>query len=381
MCMGGDGWGGVEVGERYWVRVGGVSEVFGGLEVGEISFVVLPFALSSSRALPSLDEYSETQQERDSGLKQQRQESSELPPCSEQLWSSSPLSLYGLRTYPSGHSYLPSSIRNEGLTVILKALTPCEELDFSKDILPESNASWSFVDLSSSLPPPLPQPLSADEYTSGTRLYLPPSLLTTTFPPSTPIHLSVSLSIPFLSYPLTADLSFEFLPGPILFSLSPFPSPTHLSTTPLVLNFEESVVEDEQRGLMKEGEGEWEWEWGWGCEEVGEEGGECGYQDGEMIVLPDEGGRWESKEGKEFQKGTGMLFVVYAKARWVVEGEGEGEWVSKGRWEGVFSFVGDGEEEFVAEFVEWECLNGNGQYGYSVCFFFLSHFYDYYFFC
>ena len=159
-------------------------------------------------------------------------------------------------------------------------------------------------------------------------------------------------------------------------------SATHASNSRLILNFEESMVQDEQRGLNRDDGGDWEWEWGWGCVDIEtDERGSCRYADGTRLQLPNgvlkgnKEGKWESEAGKSFSIGGGMMFVVHAKARWVGGGGEEGDWVSRGRWEGVFSFVEEGEgEDYVMDFIEWGCFGGSGQYGYSVCFSFLSFF-------
>ena len=137
--------------------------------------------------------------------------------------------------------------------------------------------------------------------------------------------------------------------------------------------------EGEREG-KREGEregGEWVWEWDWNCvvpREGGVEGEEgeerCVYEGGEVVEMP---GRGEGiflggGEGKRFEKGVPMLFFVNVRVR---EGEG-GVVVAEGRWERVFSVVGE-EEGVEIEETRWGCENGG--VGYLVRFFFFYFFF------
>ena len=89
--------------------------------------------------------------------------------CNPFLWDNSPLSLYGIQTFPSGSTVLPPSLRTTPLIITAKALSPCEEVGMSKDILPPSVLTWRFLD-------PVPEGLDGveiDDWVVGTQLIVP----------------------------------------------------------------------------------------------------------------------------------------------------------------------------------------------------------------
>ena len=65
--------------------------------------------------------------------------------CDASLWDPSPLSLYGIQTFPSGVTLLPPSLRSSSLTITTKALSPCIDIGMSKDILTPFNFDWEFL--------------------------------------------------------------------------------------------------------------------------------------------------------------------------------------------------------------------------------------------
>ena len=71
--------------------------------------------------------------------------SSSSSSCSS-LWDPSPNSLYGIQTFPSGLSLLPSSLRSSSLTITTKALSFCEEIGKAKDILAPFTFNWFVIE-------------------------------------------------------------------------------------------------------------------------------------------------------------------------------------------------------------------------------------------
>ena len=269
------------------------------------------------------------------------------------LWDIDGEDLYGIRTYPSGNVYLPSSVRGEGLMVLLKGLTRCEEVEMSKEILAQGEVTWELGGEGG---------LDGEEYSDGTRLFLPPSLLSEKVAPGEWVEVAVRFVLED-GRSFSSSFSFQFSPGGVEFVVLDDPGTVIVADSSLVFNLENSLTEDVAKGLVERGEQEWEWDWDCINPVTGEG---CEYEDGREVELPGRGeGRWES-EG-EFKVGEAMMFVVRVK---VVGGAGE-EGVSTGRWARVVSFV---EEKVGFELVysEWWCLFGEGQYGYNVCdFFFL----------
>ena len=300
----------------------------------------------------------------------------------EELWEDDPSSLYGVQLYPSGKIYLPSSLRSEGLTVLLKGLTPCQNSELSKELLSKGNVTWTFFDFPD---------LNANDYASGTRLFVPTSILTTNFAPS--IFYRVGVTFIWEEDEigggggggrghLTSEMSFQFLGGSVEFVLTNDEGGgAILADSLLVLNFQGSVTEDERRGLIDGDVLVWSWQWGCVNPLTREM---CRYEDGGEVVMPTSGERFVSDGGRKFEVRVPMLFVVRA----LVEGKEGG--VSQGEWERVYFGMAD-DVSFQLKTGVWDCLvGGNGQ-GYRVCvsllffsflfiFFFLLHLLDWIFF-
>ena len=120
LCLEGEEWGALGVGE-YEFTVQGTSALFGTTTNASYSF-----SISSS----------------ESSRSSLRQENNG---CDPTLWDDSPSSIYGIQTFPSGQTLLPSTLRSTPLLITAKALSPCSEIGMSKSILPPSTLSWSIV--------------------------------------------------------------------------------------------------------------------------------------------------------------------------------------------------------------------------------------------
>ena len=336
LCVEREDWDNFDSGSTYTLTVDATSSLFGTIGSDSLTFFVRE-GFSSTRSVVSS---AKRQQESD---------------CAD-LWDEDPLSMYGIQTYPSGNVYLASSVRLEGLTVLLKALTPCEEVAMSREILELGSVSWEFVDHPN---------LDANEYSLGTRLFLPSSLLQENFAPYVPVVVDVSLTLEEGVF-FSSSFSFQFVPGPVKFVLSDDPGSVVKADSVLVLDFTNSFTEDQDRMLVDSVD--LKWEWGWGCVNP-VTGDPCTYQNGDALVMP---GQSSSVfvSALDFSVGDPMLFVVYAKAM-----SSDGGWVSRGEWSRVLTPV-ESAPQFQLEYSEWWCLFGNGQYGYNVCFssliFFLS---------
>ena len=342
VCYGGedgDGWEDLKAGKTYKLVVEATSELFG--TVGSETFEFVFSDSSSSSPISS----------------QKRQQSISC----EELWEDDPSSLYGVQLYPSGKVYLPSSLRSEGLTVLLKGLTPCQNSELSKELLSKGNVTWTFFDVPD---------LNANDYSSGTRLFVPTSILTTNFAPSIFYRVGVTFTWEEDEIGgggggggegrghLTSEMSFQFLGGSVEFVLTNDEGGgAILADSLLVLNFQGSVTEDERRGLIDGDALVWSWQWGCVNPLTREM---CRYEDGGEVVMPTSGERFVSDGGRKFGVGVPMLFVVRA----LVVGEEGG--VSRGEWERVYFGMAD-DVSFQLKTGVWDCLvGGNGQ-GYRVC--------------
>ena len=355
VCYGGgdgDGWEDLTAGKKYELVVEATSELFGTVGSETFEFVFLDsFSSSSSRSLIPQEVSSSSP----ISSSQKRQQSISC----EELWEDNPSSLYGVQLYPSGKVYLPSSLRSEGLTVLLKGLTPCQNSELSKELLSKGNVTWIFFDVPD---------LNANDYSSGTQLFVPTSILTTNFAPSIFYRVGVTFTWEEDEMGggggrgggghLTSEMSFQFLGGSVEFVLTNDEGGgAILADSPLVLNFQGSVTEDERRGLV-DGDA-LVWSWQWGCvnpltREI------CRYEDGGEVVMPTSGERFVSDGERKFEVGVPMLFVVRA----LVVGKEGG--VSQGEWERVYFGMAD-DVSFQLETGVWDCLvGGNGQ-GYHVC--------------
>ena len=356
----------MEAGGEYGFSVEGRSELFGTIDVVDFSFN-LSFSSDSRRQSPSLSS-------------SPRQTS-----CSSSLWDSSPSSLYAIQTTPSGHTLLPSSLRSQPLTITTKALlSPCgennNEIQYqngegvwtSKDILSPAGVIWSFLS-------PVPEGLvgkDIGEWGNGTRIIIPTSILKnrTMFPPGEGVGMRVRVEVED-GEEFSSDVVIEFMDAPVVMvgkggegedwggeGGEEAGGGVFVGEDGLVVDFEESYTLD---GVVVGG-GEWVWEWEWVCiipGEGGEEGRRCEYEGGEEVVMPGEReGRFESEEGKTFERGVPLFFYVKSRVR---EGEG-GEVVAEGEWSGVFSVVGREGEGLEVVRDEWICEDSS--IGYTVLF-------------
>ena len=169
LCMEKEGWDELSPGE-YVFGVQGTSALFGRLANSSSSFTLSP-SLSSSMRTSS------------------RSSSSRQNNCKPNLWDNSPSSLYGIQTFPSGQTLLPSSLRSVPLTITTKALSPCPQVGMSKNILPPSTLKWSFIS---------PTPSFFDDYdisdwAQGTQLIIPVQILENrdAFPMNVPVGIRV----------------------------------------------------------------------------------------------------------------------------------------------------------------------------------------------
>ena len=352
---GGIGWGGetvcinhfegLETGKAYWLGVEGRSELWGTIGEGGVMIRVEAGRIDVEGEVADA--------------------------CD--LWESNPERLQGIVTYPSGEVYWGASVREEGVTVLMKGLGGCVDEMISKEILAAGNISWSFTEEEGKHW----EGVNLNEFSEGTRLYLPPTLLLCNFPPTQKVGIEVSFEWEggeeggggFLH----ANFSFTFLLGGVEFVLKEDPGMVvegkNEVGSPLTLDFGSSLLQDEERGLLSMG-GDQVWEWLWGC--VNPLTGEsCKYSDGQEVVLP---GRDESKfvaEG-EFSVGDPLQFVI--SVRVVLSQEVDREKVARGKWRRMFSVVESGEEmEF--EFSGFGCLIG-GQVGYNVSIFHLFRYFS-----
>ena len=117
-----------------------------------------------------------------------------------------------------------------------------------------------------------------------------------------------------------------------------------------------------------------EWEWDWTCTipqgiVINEENRDCVYEGGEAIAMPGrEEGIFETENGKSFEIGVPLLFVVRVRIR---EKE-EGEVIAEGRWEQLFTPVS---EDLGFEIVENSWICEDASIGYLVSFFFFFFFF------
>ena len=361
-------WSGVEGGRGYWLGVEGVSQLWGSRGRGGVMVFVEERGGGQAREEEKKREEGGMERERNMQLKKgdERQVEAERQIEACGLWESDPEDLYGILTYPSGEVYWGESMREEGVTVLLKGLVRgCDGEMISAEILAAGNVSWDFLEGAEEGGW---DGVNLDDYSKGTRLFLPSTLLLTTFSPSLWVRIQVTFQWGEGSH-LATNFSFLFLPGGVEFILEEDPGVIVEKEGPLVLDFGSSLVQDEKRGLIEDGYDQ-QWEWLWRCINP-LSGGNCVYSGGGEVVMP---GRSESKfvaEG-EFVVGEPLLFVVSAKV--VLRGgmEGEGGGVSRGKWTRVFNAVeerGGGGEAVL--YSEWGCLGSGGENGFSVCFLFI----------
>ena len=139
----------------------------------------------------------------------------------------------------------------------------------------------------------------------------------------------------------------------------------------LVIDFQDSYTLD---GIELDDDGDWIWEWDWNCVipgERGENNRECVYEDGDDVVMPGETeSRFESKEGKKFEKGVPLFFSVRSRVR---EGGASGEVVAEGRWSSIVNPVDEEAVGLELDEDSWVCSDSS--VGFLVIFFFLFFFF------
>ena len=173
LCMEKEGWDELSVGE-YIFGVQGTSALFGSIANASYSMTLSPSLSSSSSRSSRFSSHFSSRQNN----------------CNPNLWDNSPSSLYGIQTFPSGQTLLPSSLRSVPLTIATKALSPCPQVGMSKNILPPSTLKWSFIS---------PTPSFFDDYdisdwAQGTQLIIPVEILENrdAFPMNVPVGIRVT---------------------------------------------------------------------------------------------------------------------------------------------------------------------------------------------
>ena len=171
LCLESEGWDQLSPGE-YIFGVQGTSALFGSVVNASYSFTLSP-SLSSSFRFFSHSSRSSSRQDN----------------CNPNLWDNSPSSLYGIQTFPSGQTLLPSSLRSIPLTITTKALSPCPQVGMSKNILAPSTLKWSFIS-------PIPSffdDYNINDWAQGTKLVIPVQILENrdAFPMSIPVGIRV----------------------------------------------------------------------------------------------------------------------------------------------------------------------------------------------
>ena len=162
VCLEGDEWSQLGNGDYEFV-VEATSVLFGTATDASYSFSISHSdsggELSRSVGLLYSDVISRQQQQNDE--------------CNPDLWNNSVSSIYGIQTFPSGQTLLPPTLRSTPLIITTKALSPCVEVGMSKNILPPSNLTWSFL-------PPISSGLvgvDIESWIDGTKLAIPVSYL------------------------------------------------------------------------------------------------------------------------------------------------------------------------------------------------------------
>ena len=171
LCIEKEGWDELSPGE-YIFGVQGTSTLFGSVVNASYSFTFSP-SFSSSRF---------------SRFSSHSSRSSRQDNCNPNLWDNSPSSLYGIQTFPSGQTLLPSSLRSVPLTITTKALSPCPQVGMSKNILPPSTLKWSFIVHTSFL-----DSYNISDWAQGTKLIIPVQILENrdAFPMNVPVGIRV----------------------------------------------------------------------------------------------------------------------------------------------------------------------------------------------
>ena len=327
-CIEKSNWGRLDSNRFYTFSVTGSSVLFGTTTTTSFTFRLSP--PSSSLIMP-------------------RQEMN----CGPSLWDSSPTSLYGIQTYPSGHNFFPSSLRSSPLIIATKALSPCPQYGMSKDILASSSFFWEFVDGAKSIG------LDPNDWVSGTRLVIPETILSNreVFPPNQPVEIRVTVDVGGGDV-FVAELSIEFLPYPIEMVVQGGFSSIYDVSERLLIDFSNSLTLD---GVVVGGAG-WIWEWEWSCVipgQRGQKGRECVYENGDMVVMPGEGEeRFEGEDAMRFEEGVPLYFSVRGRVR----KDGGGEIWAEGTWSSVINPVGGMGVGLELREEEWMCSDSSVGY-------------------
>ena len=176
LCLEKEGWDQLSPGE-YIFGVQGISTLFGSVANASYSFTLSPSLSSSSSRFSRFSSSSSSSSSRQDN-------------CNPNLWDNSPSSLYGIQTFPSGQTLLPSSLRSLPLTITTKALSPCPQVGMSKNILAPSTLKWSFIS-------PIPSffdGYNISDWAQGTKLIIPMEILENrdAFPMNVPVGIRVT---------------------------------------------------------------------------------------------------------------------------------------------------------------------------------------------
>ena len=120
------------------------------------------------------------------------------PNCNPTLWDSSLNSLYGIQSFPSGLTLLPSSLRSSTFSITTKALSPCSSQGISKDILHPFTFNWTFFG-------PIPEGL-ADvnpyNWSMGSKLNIPSLYMEDrrAFPLNQPVRIQIRIILSFVIF-------------------------------------------------------------------------------------------------------------------------------------------------------------------------------------
>ena len=244
MCIGGGDWEKITGnGDSYMFDIEGTSVLFASIATSSLTFVFSPEYQQSLRPFNSSFSLSSRQ---------------ETTTCNPSLWDATPEAIYGIQTFPSGDIVLPSSLRESPLIITTKALSPCEEIGMSKEILAPSSFFWEFVGGEVG-------GIDPNVWARGSQLLIPENVLgdRELFPPNQPVGLRVSVDVG-LEESLVADVSVEFSASPIVVEPQAIFSSTYDIREVLVIDLSDSYSLDALGGVV--------WEWEWICVIPGERG-------------------------------------------------------------------------------------------------------------
>ena len=374
LCLESEGRDELSPGE-YVFGVQGTSALFGSVVNASYSVTVSSSLSSSSSRFSRFSSYS-------SGS------SSRQDNCNPNLWDNSPSSLYGIQTFPSGQTLLPSSLRSLPLTITTKALSPCPQVGMSKNILAPSTLKWSFI----SPTPSFFDDYNINDWAQGTKLVIPVQILENrdAFPMNVPVGIRVMADFGEDQIYL-AETYVHFLPSGVNVVTDPIDlSPIVDVDERLVIDLRESSTLDGiQFGEVTVSflnfiflffclilrfyiiQGSWEWEWDWTCTipegvTISSSDRNCRYEGGQIIQMPGiSDAIFGSANDENLEGGVPLLFLVRVRVR----EEGGGNVVAEGKWEKVFTPMTE-KEGMEVEIVETSWMCQDSSVGYLV-----SHFY------